>query len=73
MFSSGDTQTTKLIQQYYRLKEENFPESEIIKKCAVAVDSEKLNNTKLHDTVEPKSVTQQVLAEADIKNIFKEQ
>ncbi|NP_001091803.1 putative mitochondrial ribosomal protein isoform X1 [Bombyx mori] len=70
---SNETQTKRLVQQYDELKAEGIPEDEIIEKAAqaVAVERHSYAAQKLNVTPKnPDSVTAQVLAEADIKNIF---
>lgn len=72
----GDTHTKKLVQQYEKLKAEGVPEDQIVEKCAVLVDAERKKefpSVKVTTETVNKSVSQQILAEADIKNIFKEE
>lgn len=74
----GETTTKKILKHYTKLQAEGVPEDQIIEKCAAAVEGERRKpaaTSTVIDTVtsdKPKSATQQVLAEADIKNIFKE-
>ncbi|XP_021192122.3 small ribosomal subunit protein mS23 [Helicoverpa armigera] len=74
MISQTETQTKKLIQQYEKLKSEGVPENELIEKSAAVVGSERqLEATKAKVNIQsPNSVTAQVLADADLKNIFSE-
>nr|XP_021192122.2 probable 28S ribosomal protein S23, mitochondrial [Helicoverpa armigera] len=74
MISQTETQTKKLIQQYEKLKSEGVPENELIEKSAAVVGSERqLEATIAKVNIQsPNSVTAQVLADADIKNIFSE-
>ncbi|KAG7302813.1 hypothetical protein JYU34_012790 [Plutella xylostella] len=72
---SGETQTKNLIKEYENQKALGVPEEEILDKCAETVISErksKAEAARLTSNVDPQSITGQVLAEADIKNIFKE-
>ncbi|CAG5050076.1 unnamed protein product [Parnassius apollo] len=68
---AGETQVKKLIQQYEKLKSEGVPENELIEKSVAAVSTERQLDAKISPK-NPDSVTAQVLAEADLKNIFKE-
>lgn len=70
----GETQSKKLIKQYEKLKSEGVPESELIDKTVAAVGAERqLETAKVASTPQnPDSVSAQVLAEADLKNIFNE-
>ncbi|CAB3224327.1 unnamed protein product [Arctia plantaginis] len=68
-----ETSTKRLIQQHQKLKAEGVAEEELINKSAEAVGTER--QAEIATKVIPKnkdSVTAKVLAEADIKNIFKE-
>ncbi|KAJ0177312.1 hypothetical protein K1T71_007321 [Dendrolimus kikuchii] len=72
---TSETQTKRLLQQYEKLKSEGVAEDELIEKSVAAVDIERqLEAPKTPKTTvnNPESVTAQVLADADIKNIFKE-
>lgn len=69
---SGETQTKKLVQQYEKLKAEGVPENELVEKSAAAIVSERQQETPKIIPKNPDSVTAQILAEADIKNIFKD-
>ncbi|XP_045448521.1 28S ribosomal protein S23, mitochondrial [Melitaea cinxia] len=68
---TGETHTKKLIQKYEQLKSQGIPEEELIDKCALGVDSERQEASKTTPK-NPDSVSSQVLAEANLKNIFKE-
>ncbi|XP_068631817.1 small ribosomal subunit protein mS23 [Battus philenor] len=68
---SGETQTKRLIQQYEKLKSEGVPEIELIEKSVAAVSTER----QIASKITPKnrdSVSGQVLADAQLINIFKE-
>ncbi|XP_053607184.1 small ribosomal subunit protein mS23 [Plodia interpunctella] len=74
--STGETQTKRLLQQYDKLKSEGIPQDELIEKSAATVETERQDaiaakSSKLV-TKNPESITSKVLAEADLKNIFKE-
>ncbi|XP_052740419.1 28S ribosomal protein S23, mitochondrial [Bicyclus anynana] len=71
--TTGETQTKRLIQTYQRLQSEGVPEEELIQKSTEAVESARRSpaDTKII-AKNPESVTAKVLAEADLKNIFKE-
>ncbi|CAG4983242.1 unnamed protein product [Colias eurytheme] len=68
----GETQTKKLLQKYEQLQKEGIPEEEIIEKSVASVINERNAESVKIDTINPASVTGQVLSEANIKNIFKE-
>lgn len=68
----GETQTKRLIQQYEKVKSENLPECELIEKSVATVAAERQSEISTSVVKNPDSVTAQILAEADIKNIFKE-
>lgn len=70
----GETQSRKLIKQYEMLKAEGVADNELIEKSVAAVGAERqLEAAKTTSTPKnPDSVTSQVLAEADLKNIFNE-
>lgn len=72
MISQTDTQTKRLVQQYEKLQTEGVPETELIEKSAAVVGSERqLEATKAKvNANSPGSITANVLADADIKNIF---
>lgn len=68
---TGETHTKKLIQKYEQLKSQGIPEEELIDKCVLGVDSERQEASKTTPK-NPDSVSSHVLAEANLKNIFKE-
>ncbi|KAI5651796.1 hypothetical protein NE865_00133 [Phthorimaea operculella] len=77
---TGEAPIKKLVNRYEKLKSEGVPESELVQK---SVEAEGLERQQLRqerqdkaETLRPKnpeSATAQVLAEADLKNIFKDQ
>ncbi|CAG9786068.1 unnamed protein product [Diatraea saccharalis] len=74
---NSETHMKRLISQYQKLKSDGVPEEELIEKSAEIVDGERqrqenIKEPKYKNTVSPESVTTQVLAEADLKNIFSE-
>lgn len=72
---SSETHTRKLLQQYEKLKAKGVPEEELLQKAfeAVGVERQQARDMPaITSTVGPKSITGQVLSDANIQNIFKE-
>ncbi|CAH2266819.1 28S ribosomal protein S23, mitochondrial [Pararge aegeria] len=71
---TGETQTKKLVQKYQQLQSEGVAEEELVQKSAEAVGNARQATTETYKVVTkiPDSVTAKVLAEADLKNIFKD-
>lgn len=71
---TSDSQSKRLLQQYHKLKSEGVPEDQLIEKSVEAAGAERQQEVSKTSKIptNPESVTAQVLAEADIKNIFKE-
>ncbi|KAI8436100.1 hypothetical protein MSG28_004203 [Choristoneura fumiferana] len=69
---TGETHIKKLVKQYEKLKSEGVPENELVEKCTAAVDSQRQPEAPPTKIIvkNPESATAQVLAEADLKNIF---
>lgn len=65
----GETHTRKLIKKYEQFKAEGVPEEEIIEKSVAAVGSERQPTESVK---KPETMTPNVLAEANLKNIFKD-
>ncbi|XP_059047115.1 small ribosomal subunit protein mS23 [Achroia grisella] len=77
MNPTSETHTKKLLQEYEILKNEGVPEHELIEKSAAIVQNERnierQEVAKVKITSKNKEVsTPQTLAEADLKNIFKD-
>lgn len=75
---SGETSTRRVVEHYKKLQFEGVPEDQILEKCAIAVESERRPKkySSVTETVspnQPESVSQQILNEVDIKNIFKKE
>ncbi|XP_026752216.2 probable 28S ribosomal protein S23, mitochondrial [Galleria mellonella] len=73
---TSETHTKKLLQQYKKLKAEGVPEHELIEKSAAVVENERTverqEASKAKITGRNQESSAQTLAEADLKNIFKE-
>ncbi|XP_034830650.1 small ribosomal subunit protein mS23-like isoform X2 [Maniola hyperantus] len=70
---TGETQTRKLIEKYQQLQSEGVAEEDSLQKSVEAVGSARQTTEATKMTPKnPDSVTAKVLAEADLKNIFKE-
>lgn len=69
---TGETHIKKLVKHYEKLKSEGVPENELVEKCTAAVDSQRQAEAPPIKIIakNPESATAQVLAEADLKNIF---
>lgn len=72
---TGETHTKKLLQQYEKLKADGVPEEVLIEKCVEAAGIERQQVRQevpaVTSTVDPNSVTGQVLSDANLKDIFK--
>ncbi|XP_063618608.1 small ribosomal subunit protein mS23 [Cydia splendana] len=73
---TGETPIKKLVKQYEKLKSEGVPETELVEKASATVDTQYTQRQEAAPqkpiVKNPDSVTAQVLAEADLKNIFNE-
>ncbi|XP_050346136.1 28S ribosomal protein S23, mitochondrial [Nymphalis io] len=72
MLSLSETHTKRLILKYEELKTKSIPDEELIEKCVEAVGSERQIEATKSTTKNPDSVSSNVLAEANLKTIFKE-
>ncbi|XP_075973714.1 mitochondrial ribosomal protein S23 [Anticarsia gemmatalis] len=77
IISQSETPTKRLVQQYEKLKAEGVPEAELVQKSvevtgATYAERQVESPVAKATSTNRDSVTSKVLAEADLKNIFKE-